>query len=174
MPENETNAVRYYPLDVSRLVKGQVLTIPELEPILGVKFLSTSDWGLRLVALRDKIARLRHRLGLPLLTMRTSKGTLIICDDADASVYNRSVGRRGLRRFGRATVRNIAVDVTKLTQEQAAAHDRTVRRQAMMIAAIRSTQHRELPSPETNNNERVTPKMVCGPTVSLTKGNDAT
>jgi hypothetical protein len=158
----ESKGVRYYPLDVSKLVKGQVLTIPELEPILG---LSKDDrqWSLKLVQLQRKIEKLRERTGLPLLTMRTEKGTLVICDDAGASDYNRSMGKRGLRRFGRASVRNIAVDVTKLPTEMAAAHGHTLRRQAMLITAIRSVQHRALTSPETNGNGRVTPKMIGGP-----------
>jgi len=155
----ESQGVCYHPLDVSRLVKGQVLTIPELEPILG---LSPTDrrWSLKLVQLQRKIEKLRERAGLPLLTMRTEKGTLVICDDADASDYNRSMGKRGLRRFGRASVRNIAVDVTKLPAEQATAHGHTLRRQAMLITAIRSVQHRALPSPESNGGGRVTPKMI--------------
>jgi len=158
----ESKGVRYFPLDVRKLVKGQVLTIPELEPILA---LAPTDrrWPLKLVQLQRKIEQLRDRAGLPLLTLRTEKGTLVICDDEGAANYNRSMGKRGLRRFGRASVRNIAVDVTKLQAEMAAAHGHTLRRQAMLITAIRSVQHRALTSPETNCNGRVTPKMIGGP-----------
>ena len=152
--------VRYFPLDVTRLTKGQVLGIEELEQILG----TTRDdprWWLKVLSLRQKIERLRANQGLPLLTMRTEHGKLIVCDDSDASQYNRNMGRRGIRRFARASHRNIAVDATKLTEEEAKSHGRTIMRQAMMLVAIRGARHRALPS--VNGTTRTTPKMVAGP-----------
>lgn len=157
---NEQDTVRIFPLDVTRLVKGQVLGIEELEQIMGTTR-ADSRWWLRLLSLRQKIERMRAKQGLPVLTMRTHKGTLIICDDGDASQYNRVIGKRGIRRFARASYRNIHVDATKLTAEQAKSHGRTIMRQAMMLAAIRGARHRALPAPE--GNGRVTPKMVAGP-----------
>ena len=151
------DAVRYYPLDVSRLVKGQVLTIPELEHILGVPHLDPRWWR-RLLNLRRKIEVLRAKNGLSLLTTRTHRGELVICDDSDASQYNRSMGKRGIRRFARASYRNIHVDATKLTAEEGKAHGRTLLRQAMMLAAIRGARHRALPAP--NGEGRRTPKMI--------------
>ena len=160
MAQETTDAVRYYPLDVTTLAKGRVFTIEELETIMGIKR-DDPRWWLKLLALRQQIEKLRAKLDLPLLTTRTHRGTLIVCDDGDASVYNRNMGRRGIRRFSRASYRNMAVDVTKLTEEQATAHGRTIMRQAMMLVALRGAQHRALPGP--NGNERVTPKMVVGP-----------
>ena len=158
--END-ESVRYYPLDVSRLVKGQVFSIEELEAIMGIKR-DSPHWWVKLLNLRQKIERLRAKDGLPLLTTRTHKGTLVICDDADASVYNRSMGKRGIRRFAKASHRNIHVDATKLTPEQANDHGRTLMRQAMLLSAIRGARHRALPM--VNGVARVTPKMVQGPT----------
>lgn len=163
MCEQAQDAVRYYPLDVSSLVKGQVLTIPELETILGITR-SDTRWWQKLLNLRQKIEHLRARDGLPLLTTRTRCGELLICDDGDASNYNRSMGKRGIRRFARASYRNIHVDATKLTEEQSKAHGRTLMRQAMMLAAIRTARHQAIPGP--NGNTRTTPRMVEGPITS--------
>ena len=159
---NTQDAVRYFPIDVTRLVKGQVFTIEALEEIMH----ATRDdprWWLKVLSLKQKIERLRAKQGLPVLTMRTHKGTLIVCDDGDASGYNRTMGKHGIRRFARASHRNIHVDATKLTDEQAQAHGRTIMRQAMMLSAIRSMSRKALPAP--SGNSRTTPKMVEGPSI---------
>ena len=159
MPE-----VAFFPLDVATLTKGQVLSVEELEKLFGMKY-PDPQWWSKLLWLRTKIAQQRERRELPVITMRTSKGTLIICDDPDASTYNHSMGKRGIRRFSRAAHRNVFVDATKLSDEERQAHGRTIMRQAMMLTAIRSTAHRALPSPDGNGAKRVTPKMVKGPVV---------
>lgn len=152
--------VKYYPLDVTSLQKGQVLDIPQLEKIMNVER-HDLRWPLKLLNLRAQIERLRAKMGLPVVTMRIRGGCLVVCDDTDASQYNRSMGKRGIRRFVRASVRNVAVDTSKLDDEQKQAHGRTLMRNAMMLAAIRSAQHRGVPSLEPP--KRVTPKMVTGP-----------
>lgn len=152
--------VHYFPLDVTKLAKGQTIGIDELERIMGIHRAS-SLWNFGLMKLQRQIAKLRADLGLNILTTRTHRGKLIICDDSDAANYNRSMGKRGIRRFVRSTRRNIAVDVTKLPPDEREAHERTLRRQAMMLTAIRSSRHAALPEP--SKPDRVTPKMVVGP-----------
>ena len=110
--------------------------------------------------LRQQIERLRAKLELPLLTTRTHRGTLVICDDSDASRYNRSMGKRGIRRFVKASARNIAVDQSQLTPEESTVHNRTLMRQAMMLAAVRGAGHRALPC---DTQKRSTPAMMTGP-----------
>ena len=163
MTRTEPDGIRHFPLDVTGLVKGQTLTVEYLRTIPGMAEIEpqSPQWGLRLLTLRVKIERLRAQLGLPVLTMRIHKGTLIVCDDSGASIYNRSMGKRGIRRFTRASVRNLCVDMSKLTTEEAQAHQRTLMRQAMMLVAIREARHRGLPKPA--ETERTTPRMVAGP-----------
>jgi hypothetical protein len=157
---DEQDPVRYYPLDVAKLTKGQVFSIEELEKILGTTA-ADPRWWQKVLNLKARIERLRARDGLPLLTMATPGNRLVILDDEDASKYNCRMGKRGLRRFARASYRNLAVDATKLTDEQAKTHSRTLMRQAMMLAAIRSTRARAISVD--GGAGRVTPKMVCGP-----------
>ena len=150
--------VRYSPLDVSRLIKGQIIQVAELEPIIGLTY-PDPRWSLRVLQLRSKIEVQRDRKGLSVLTMRYHAGTLVICDDSEAATYNHSMGKRSLRRFRRATIRNIAVDISKLTLAQQDEHLRTLRRQAMLVGAIRHAQYAkplELECPK----ERTTPPML--------------
>lgn len=150
-----------FPLNVAALTKGQVLDIPELEKIMGIK--RTDDrWPWRLLRLKHQIERAREKAGLSMLTMRFSKGTLLVCDDAQAAEYNVNAGRRKLSGFRRAARRNIAVDSTKLSPEQQQQHARAIMRQAMLAAAINGAARRALPNG--TNGERVTPRMVTGPT----------
>ena len=151
--------VQYHPLDVTKLQKGQVFTHADLEPIIQLKW-PDEWWGVKLMVLQEQIRKQRKRLGLPLLTMRTHKGMLIICDDPDAARYNSMMGKRGIRRFARASARNLAVDSTNLTVEEKAAHDRTIMRQAMLLGAIRSATHSQL---SVDAPRRTTPRMVTGP-----------
>lgn len=151
--------IRQHPLDVTKLTKGQTLAIAELEPILGLKY-PDERWGFRLMRLRAKIEMLRNRLDLPVITLRSRHGELLVCDDADASQYNRAMGRRGIKRFRRAAARNIAVDVSQLPEEDQQTHERTLRRQAMMLIAIRKASHaKQIAGP----SQRTTPPMVCAP-----------
>ena len=67
--------VRYSPLDVSRLIKGQIIQVAELEPIIGLTY-PDPRWSLRVLQLRSKIEVQRDRKGLSVLTMRYHAGTL--------------------------------------------------------------------------------------------------
>jgi len=152
------NPNNLYPLDVSALTLGQVLTIKELEKILHIPR-DHKLWWSRLLNLKSKIKRLRSRLGLTPLTMRTHKGTLVICDDEDASNYNERDGKRGIRKFRRAFRRNLHVNVAKLSSERRAKHEKTLMRQAMVTAAISGAVHRP---PALPDHARKTPPAVLG------------
>ena len=158
----DSGGVNIFPLDVAALFKGQIIGIEELEHIFHCRKadLTEGQWSLKLLGLRGKIERLRRRNGLPVLTMRMVKGALHICTDSVASSYNHTMGRRGIRRFKRATYRNIAVDATKLTPEERERHGRVIMRQAMIVSALRANEHRALLTP--GPAERTTPKMIKG------------
>ena len=154
----EPDGVRHYPLDVTRLYKGQVLSVGELQPILN---LSPDDhrWGINLVVLQEKIRKQRCNLGLPMLTTHAHKGELVICDDAEAAAYNRKLSRWGIRRFRKAVRQNVSVDVSKLTAEERKAHELALRKQAMVAAASRGATHRKPPE-ITGPAVRTTPAMI--------------
>jgi len=148
-----------YPLDVTVLRKGQVFSVEELEAIFSIPRASEL-WPFRVMSLQRFIAKRRRDLGLCILTTRTHKGTLIICDDADAARYNHQVGKRGIRKFGRALHRNLAVDQSKLSAQERELHTKAIMRQAMIAAAIRQVSHRK---PPVEGPARTAPPMVAGP-----------
>jgi hypothetical protein len=149
------NETRPYPPQVT---KGQTLTIPELEKVLGVKYPHPMWWS-KILNLRNRIYRDRERQGLPAVTIRTERFQLVVCDDSEAATYNRSMGKRGLRRFAKAAARNVAVDESKLTEEERQAHRRTIMRQALLLRGIKRAQHCN--PPELSPPERITPKMLA-------------
>ena len=160
---SDTKTTQAYPPEVE---KGQTLSIQELERILGVTFPHPKWWS-KLLNLRNRIYRDRERKELPQVTIRTEQFALVVCTDAEAASYNRLMGKRGLVRFAKASLRNMAVDDSKLSAGERDVHRRTILRQAMILGGIRSAQHRkppELPAPE-----RVTPKMISGDRTSTTE-----
>lgn len=161
-------SIRYYPLEVSALTKGQTISIKELEVIFGVKFPEIRWWS-RLLRLKKQIAHQRELLGLPTLTMNTPKGMLHVCTDEEASEYNRRHDSLANRKKYRHLRQNLAVDTSKFTEEQRQIHDRTIRRQAMVVSAIRSAQRRVLPQVELP--KRITPPMFVQPKMNGVESN---
>lgn len=152
------NSPIIYPLNVSTLEKGQVIERATLEEIFGIQS-TDRRWGFRLLRLRAFIEKRRRDLGLPVVTLRSKDGKLIVCDDNDAASYNRGMGKRGLKRFRKATYRNLHVDSTRLTHEERQAHENTIKRQAILMRAITgATRVKKLEQP----NGRTTPRMIAG------------
>lgn len=149
-------SVNYYPIDPTSLQKGQVLSIETLEQVLHMRH-PNMRWGLAVLNLAAWIARRRAMLGLPMLTMHSDHDTLVICTDAQASVYNARSGKRGLRRFHKAVVRNVAVDMSQLTADDRKEHQSRLSRQAILLTAIRKAQHTP---PTLKPPGRVTPPML--------------
>lgn len=141
------NEVKYFPLDVDALRKGQTIEVKQVEEITGCSRSDYRVYPLKLLWLSGKIQRELRKRGR-VLTLRTRDGALIVCDDADASLYNCKQGRSGIRRFRRAHFRNLAVDVAKLDEIQRKQHERTLLTQGRMLAAIVSSRVAMLPDPK--------------------------
>ena len=145
-----------YPLDVSLLRKGQVIPVVELESILGVPA-TDRFWSVKLFRLKRRINVRRADLGLPLLTMSSDHGALVICDDKAASNLNRKKGKQCVRGYKRAAACNVCVDASQLDDESKKMHERTLLRQAMVLRAIKSVSHKAI----TNGmNSRITPPAI--------------
>jgi hypothetical protein len=136
-----------YPFDLTKLGKGSVIQSSEIERVTGGKA-DSRNFGLDVMTAKGMLDRQFRDAGIT-LTTRTSKGTIIICDDSDASRYNRKSGRSGLRRFGRSHVRNLAVDVSKLTEEERKDHEKTLLTNGRLLAAVSKIRHQPLlPAPK--------------------------
>ena len=149
-----------YPMSdewLASLRKGQVLTIAELQRILHLNY-PDKRWWSKLLGFKAWVEKRRAVLNLPTFTIRTPHDTLTILNDSQAAIYNRGMARRGIRRFRRSARRNQAVDQSQLTDEERAAHGRTLERHAKLALAIRKAATMELPviAPPT----RTTPPML--------------
>src|SRR5208337_3789481 len=105
-----------YPIDVRALVKGQTITVPELEKILGVTIEKPNFWA-RVLVLEKKIITQRARLGLPYFTLnqKGSHGGLHVCTDSEATKYNSQCAQHGKQKLRKALRGKLAVDVSQLT-----------------------------------------------------------
>lgn len=125
-----------YPLDWRSLEKGQEIPAETCEKMLGV---SRHDkrYGLRLIAARDYIMRARLEEGRP-VSVRISKGGLLVMLDSSASEYHAGRAEVGVRQIVRHQ-RNmvVLVDRSALTAEAQREHDRTVALGAARVQALR-------------------------------------
>jgi len=158
-------SIDYFPLDVGQLAKGQVITIAELEKLIGLKF-PDYHWSLRVCGLQGRINKQRTRRGMTLLTMYQRKGELVICDEVAASVYGRKRVRHGARKIRRAHEAMRDVDDSKMSPEEQKRHQRWLSQMAMMRASISAIRHGRIP--QVKRPERVTPPMVPGPAQNAT------
>lgn len=127
--------VVFYPLDFDTLEKGTVIPREKVEEIMGVKFTSPR-YQFKLMALVDMIQRGLKKRGL-LWTVVIRGDQVRILTDAEAVEHNQKQTERGRRKMTRAFVRNRAVDVSQLSEEQKQTHERQLLNQGRMLQAMR-------------------------------------
>ena len=153
--EMKMDGINYDPLDVARLTKGTVIQVEEIENITGYKRMHRL-YPLQLLKLRNKCNRELRKRGI-VLTLRCHKGNLVVCDDSEASRYNRKQGRSGMRRFARSHYRNLAVDATALESTERKQHDNTLLVNGRILSAMRTETRRSLSA---SKAERRTPLLT--------------
>lgn len=132
----ETDTAEVYPLDVTRLTKGQDIPQPECERIAGVSA-THSRYQWELLALRMHIIRESSMFGRP-LSVAIRGNSLHVNTDAEASDYHAKLAKEAERSVHRNChmIRH-AVDAGNLTEEQRRVHDRRVAIIAMKSASLR-------------------------------------
>ncbi len=141
---NRNESVKYFPLDVTQLVKGQVIGIEEIESLSGVLY-SNPHYAMKgPLWLQAKIIQQRKRLGLPYLTMKIRKGTLIICDDEGSLKQNEKHSKSGKKKIRRAVTGYVTIDAGNLTPDQRERLTKNMLRDGRNIAAINSNAHIKL------------------------------
>jgi hypothetical protein len=126
-----------YPVDFDVLERGDSIAIEQLESILRTKK-TDRLFSLRACGLGKLIERTLAQRG-KVVTCRVKNGALLVCDDEDMSEYNRKRHRKALRKVVRSHVQTAAVDVSRLSDEQRAMHERDVCNQAKYVAALAAT-----------------------------------
>jgi hypothetical protein len=123
-----------YPVDFDVLERGDAIAIEQLESILGMRK-DHRLFPLKTCSLGNLIERNLASRG-KVVTCRVKNGALLVCDDEDMSEYNRKRHRQALRKAVRSHVQTAAVDVSRLSTEQRAMHEKDVCNQAKYVAAI--------------------------------------
>lgn len=124
-----------HPIATDSLSKGDVIVAVDLERALGVKR-ETDAYRLGLRRIVDYITR-RFRDRGEIVTVVERRHCIVILTDAEASEYNAQRFTIELRGAARAHARNLGVDRSQLTSEQAAHHDRALQTNGRILHAIR-------------------------------------
>jgi hypothetical protein len=149
-----SDGVEYFPINASKLEKGDVFTHAILYEMFGIRQ-DHHHSAFAILTLKDRIRKAARRAGMN-LTLRIKEGEIHICSDSEAAEYNRRLGKWGIRKIRRGHIQNLGVDVSQLNEAERKAHERTVLRSGQMISSITSIQNRNiLPSPK----QRETPGL---------------
>jgi hypothetical protein len=129
---------KIYPLDYDTLNKGDLITREQVEDITGARF-GTPAYEFKRMGLKADIERALWRRGkVWTVTAEGCNGGLTILADADAVEYNMRDFERARSRQVVAHYRAMGVDVTQLTDEQRARHERNITLQASEIQAAKT------------------------------------
>jgi hypothetical protein len=153
----DTDNVKYHPMNVRTLEKGQTITVPELERILHVS-IDHHSWWAKVLGLKQWIVTERSKLELPYITISQKgfHGGLHVCTDAEAADYNTRRGKHGRRTIFKALKGKLAVDVNQLTAAERQVHEVSLKRLAFYARGLRKHAPQELAAPP----ERTTPPML--------------
>lgn len=136
---------RIHPIDVTTLSKGDRLPIEQVEQIVNCSRASPA-FAFRVLSLKGWIERSLRNHG-KVWTLRVDHGAICILTDVEAVQYNFRQHRVGCRKTRRSLRRQIAVDVSNLTEEQKVEHDKMLTRQAGVVAAMNRKKLPVLPEP---------------------------
>lgn len=125
-----------YPLDVTKLNRGDVIEQSECERIAGVRA-DHARYRLHLEGLRDWVMKESEARGCP-LSVATHGNSLRINTDAEASVYHARLCKQGERQIYRNLHRlTTTVRPDALPQREREAHERRVGLLAQKVFRLR-------------------------------------
>lgn len=151
----ETELAEEYPLATDHLVKGSTVAVEDIERAFGV-VRDTKAYGLACMDAASYIERRFLDRG-EVVMVRQDRGALRVLLDEEVPAYAAKLVRDGLRRVGRAHVRQSGADRSKMTDATRERHDRQLEVQGRTLSAITREQRREVkPPPPT---PRLTPGL---------------
>lgn len=120
-----------FPLDFEALQRGTVISIKELEQVLGLKYQpGETTWAFAVMGLQAQICNFTD------LTAVIDNGAIRILTDAEASQNNFRAVQLHTRRIYRRNRKLLQVDRQQLTPEQQAEHESRVRVSGSIVAAL--------------------------------------
>lgn len=119
-----------YPVDVSALRKGQLITNVEMEKITGKKPTDPAKWAFSLLSVRDFIQDNTD------FTVKITSDGLRILTDSEAASHNHRRFSGHIGGAKRRYDRNTMVDPTNLMPEELAIHKRNLMNESRYITAL--------------------------------------
>ena len=143
-----------YPIDFDVIEKGWSLSRQQMERLLGYKHTMTEfqTAALRLMKRCEYETTVR---GKPNLVFSLKGSALHCLTDSEASVWTNKQIRSNLRRATKNHQKQLAVDVSNLTTQELAQHERNVTVDGMFIAAIAKVRVLSLSKPYRRDTPRV-------------------
>ena len=126
-----------FPLNIAELVKGTVLTIDQLEQLVGWQR-DHANYSLGVQKLRDWIEWMAARAGRPVVA-RMERGSLAVLVDAKATHYCDDQYETAIRKGRRYHRKMQEVDAGNLTPDQLVRHDRRLTQIGAEMSAISLT-----------------------------------
>ena len=136
MQSDELDETRRWPVDYETLKKGDVITADRLEKLVGLKR-DNPRYSLAIMSLKQRIQDDLEDIG-SIWTLAIVKNDLRVLTDAEASEYNHRSLLNGMAKMFRSQYRNMAVDVTELTDDQEKDHIRRIEVDGKILQAIRA------------------------------------
>lgn len=140
-------------MDLSKLTPGVHWSVAELEQITGVER-NSRDYSFRVLQFRNLLEQALKRIAKN-YTFAVIKDELRILTPSEASDYNASAFDNGMKQMRRSQRRLLAVDASKLTQDQKSDHEKRIGRQSMLLSLLRQKS-----TPATSPAPNVLPKVL--------------
>lgn len=126
-----------HPLDFSKLKRGDVISIPELERATCVDQSAGKDFRLAVLNLREQIMReVSIRNGCLVSVEYRERFGIKVLTHAEQSAYTANHFGISIRRAIRSNQFHSSVDVTQLSDREREEHERASRRQAFIISGM--------------------------------------
>lgn len=131
-----TTEARRWPLDVESLAKGDVIPPEIVESYGRTSRADTKAYKFKLLGLRQQLTRQLAEIHGQLWVIKSEGDGLRILTDSEAVDYTNGEFNKGRRVMVRNHARAINVDVSALSAEQRATHDRNLTVQSAQLTAL--------------------------------------
>jgi uncharacterized membrane protein YccC len=143
-----------FPIDFDALQRGMVLSIKELEQVLGLKYQpGETTWAFAVMGLQSQICNQTD------LTAVVDGGAIRILTDAEASQNNYRAVQLHTRRIYRRNRKLLQVDRQQLTPDQQSEHESRVRVSGSIVSALIGATRKVIGQPTTPLPSRLTPAI---------------
>ena len=131
-----------FPFDYETINKGDIVSTAEIEVVLSMSK-DHPSFRLALLGLKEQLEKGLTSLG-KIYTITTENCCLNVLTDEQAAPYNQALFEQRMRGMRRDHYRNMHVDVSLLSDQSKAEHERTLIVQSLKLAAMRKVNRKQI------------------------------